>query len=309
LRRQLTTITAYLGLAALTVVLAVTMQQALDILAVRLAGDGASIRRWLSEGDWRVSTFGYLLQRKTGFNLAVFAVTVSVIHGIRYLRLYRAGEVDAALLARQLTESRLAALRQRLQPHFLSNTLNGIAELIREDAGRAEQMVEHLGDLLRAALDADERRLIPLSEECELARSYVELQQLRFEALRVSFDVDPEVAGVLVPPQLLQPAIENAVRFAMQSAMPHVAVRAAAQGPHVVLEVEDSGPGPGATGTVDGTGLSATRARVHAAYGAPFPMALLRGTSGGGLLRFNLPRAALDGADIGGAAHGRHSGG
>ncbi|MDD3937226.1 sensor histidine kinase [Rhodoferax sp.] len=114
-------------------------------------------------------------------------------------------------LSPSLAESRLMALQARIRPHFLFNTLNSVLGLIREDPKRAEAMLENLADLFRAVM-SDSRALVPFSQELELAKAYVAIEEIRFgPRLRVNWSCDPATANALVPPLMLQPLVENAV--------------------------------------------------------------------------------------------------
>jgi two-component system, LytTR family, sensor histidine kinase AlgZ len=114
-------------------------------------------------------------------------------------------------LSPSLAESRLMALQARIRPHFLFNTLNSVLGLIREDPKRAEAMLENLADLFRAVM-SDSRALVPFSQELELAKAYVAIEEIRFgPRLRVNWSCDAALADALVPPLLLQPLVENAV--------------------------------------------------------------------------------------------------
>lgn len=114
-------------------------------------------------------------------------------------------------LSPSLAESRLMALQARIRPHFLFNTLNSVLGLIREDPKRAEAMLENLADLFRAVM-ADTRVLVPFSQELELAKAYVAIEEIRFGTrLRVNWFCDTAPADALVPPLMLQPLVENAV--------------------------------------------------------------------------------------------------
>lgn len=114
------------------------------------------------------------------------------------------------------SEARLMALQARIQPHFLFNSLNSVLSLIRVDPGRAETMLEDLCDLYRSLL-GDSRQLVPLSQELELARTYVQIESIRFgPRLQVHWQCDTAPAQALVPPLLLQPLLENAVRYGVE---------------------------------------------------------------------------------------------
>jgi len=199
----------------------------------------------------------------------VYAAIVALTHAVDFYRWYSDQQVAAATLQADLSEARLRILAAQLQPHFLFNTLNVIAELIHEDPERADGMIVRLGDLLRESMSGVEERGVTLEREVATLRAYVDIQQLRFrDRLHVSFDVAPEVREALVPHFLLQPLVENAIRHGgAGSAQPlHVAVVAtaaeAAGRPRVHLQVADDGAGSGEWRESGGLGLRNVRARL-----------------------------------------------
>jgi two-component system sensor histidine kinase AlgZ len=114
------------------------------------------------------------------------------------------------------TSAKLAELQSRIRPHFLFNTLNTALALVRLDPARAEGVLEDLAELFRVAI-ADNAESVTLGEEVELARRYLAIEQIRFgERLRVSWELDPDAAHARVPPLLLQPLVENAVRHGIE---------------------------------------------------------------------------------------------
>jgi len=109
------------------------------------------------------------------------------------------------------SEARLQALQARIRPHFLFNSMNTIASLIASQPGEAEDAVEDLADLFRASL-SDERRLVPLEDEVDLAARYLRIEALRLgERLNVEWDLEGLSGRVRLPPLTLQPLVENAV--------------------------------------------------------------------------------------------------
>ena len=114
-------------------------------------------------------------------------------------------------------EARLAALRLQLQPHFLFNALNAVSTLVADGRpAEANRMLARLADFLRATLDRRDAVEVPLSEEIAFTRRYLEIEEVRFgDRLRVEVDVDPGARSALVPPMILQPLVENAVRHAV----------------------------------------------------------------------------------------------
>ena len=116
------------------------------------------------------------------------------------------------------TTARLAELQSRIRPHFLFNTLNTALTLVRLDPARAEGVLEDLAELFRVAI-TDSGESVTLAEEVELAKRYIAIEQIRFgKRLQVTWELDPEAGAARVPPLLLQPLVENAVRHGVEPA-------------------------------------------------------------------------------------------
>ena len=116
------------------------------------------------------------------------------------------------------TTARLAELQSRIRPHFLFNTLNTALALVRHDPARAEGVLEDLAELFRVAI-SDSGDAVTLAEEVELAQRYLAIEQIRFgKRMQVSWELDPDAARARVPPLLLQPLVENAVRHGIEPA-------------------------------------------------------------------------------------------
>lgn len=172
--------------------------------------------------------------------------------------------------ARQLAvEARLSSLESRIHPHFLFNTLNSIAALIREDPSRAERTVERLAALLRFSLDSSERRTVPLERELRVVEQYLEIERVRFgERLRYEIAVPEALGSVDVPPLAIQTLVENGVKHAVSTRREGAEIRVAARvdGGRVEIAVSDDGPGfDGAL--VAGHGLDNLRQRLGSLYG------------------------------------------
>src|SRR5205807_9539987 len=146
--------------------------------------------------------------------------------------------------------AQLAALRAQMNPHFLSNSLNSIAQLIRADPDKAEACVERLADIFRYILRRAEKECVPLAEELEMAAAYLEIERARFgERLRVETRVDPSSLQQAIPNLTLQPLVENAVKHGLSLKMGTGTVRIEAEVGNGVLTltVGDDGLGmPGA---------------------------------------------------------------
>jgi signal transduction histidine kinase len=180
---------------------------------------------------------------------------------------------ERELLTQQLVQARtraeLSALRARVNPHFLFNTLNSIAELIPSDPERAEATVHELAHVFRHVLDASGREAVTLGEETACIERYLAIEQVRLgDRLRVRVDVGDEVRGVRIPALLLQPLVENAVKHgvARQTEGGAVEVGARLENDRCVVLVRDTGGGFGNTDG-SGFGLRSVRERLDLFYG------------------------------------------
>jgi two-component system LytT family sensor kinase len=151
------------------------------------------------------------------------------------------------LLRQQLTDAELRALRSQINPHFLFNSLNTIADLIVTNPERAEIMTLRLAKVFRHVLAQSSQPLTSVQDEIEFVRTYLYIEEARFsDRLRVQIDVTPEVATEPIPSLILQPIIENALKhgLAPKPGPCHLWISARAQGNHICLRVEDDGIGP-----------------------------------------------------------------
>jgi two-component system sensor histidine kinase AlgZ len=142
------------------------------------------------------------------------------------------------------TAARLAELQSRIRPHFLFNTLNSAIALVRAEPAKAESVLEDLSELFRHAL-ADSTESVTLGQEIELAQRYLAIEQIRFgDRLQVQWSLDPEADAAKLPPLLLQPLVENAVRHGVEpsAAGAQVKISTARRGSVVVLKVTNSSP-------------------------------------------------------------------
>lgn len=202
--------------------------------------------------------------------LALYGLVAGVSYAIRTRTRLREQERVSARAEALATTARLAALRARVNPHFLFNTLHSLGALVRDDPATDGRAIEDLGELLRYVLDDDGQPTL-LDDEWRFTRRYLDLEQLRFGD---RFDVRSDIAeGALsrpVPRMTLQPLLENAVLHAVEpSTGPvRIEVTAALDGPDLVLTVVDDGPGaagPGGGGA--GTGLRVLHERLRATCG------------------------------------------
>jgi two-component system, LytTR family, sensor histidine kinase AlgZ len=162
------------------------------------------------------------------------------------------------------TTARLAELQARIRPHFLFNSLNSAIALVREDPGKAEALLEDLSELFRHALVSNGDSAT-LSEEVQLARHYLAIEEIRFgERLRVEWSIDPRAGSARVPALFLQPLVENAVKHGVEPSPTGAEVKITTQrrGPVVVIKVTNSVPsGQGKPG--HGVALENVRDRLR----------------------------------------------
>jgi two-component system, LytTR family, sensor kinase len=239
--------------------------------------------------------FRPLLVKTFPFNLLIYGVIISVSHAIDYYRKYHERTVHTLELEKHLTEARLQALLRQLKPHFLFNTLNGIASLMHSDVEAADRMLVRLGELLRITMSHPGQPRTRLSEEIAFIEKYLEIERIRFrDRLSVEFEIDPAVLEAEVPSLLLQPLVENAIRHGIEPhARPGRLVLTARGTPGFIeLTVRDNGAGQPAGGfTREGIGLGNTRARLRELYGDSHRFELANHPEGGLVVRVLLPVA------------------
>jgi signal transduction histidine kinase len=204
--------------------------------------------------------------------LLIYAATLGLGYAVSYYARFREREFRASQLEAQLAQAQLQALKMQLHPHFLFNTLNGIASLVRDNKNRAAvDMLAGLSDLLRYTLENAGKQEVPLKEELEFLELYLGIQQMRFpDRLRVEMRVAPETLDALVPNLILQPIVENAIRHGIsQRPTPGVVgIEASRDGERLRVNVYDDGPGLRPNGGAGGgVGLSNTRERLAQLYG------------------------------------------
>lgn len=220
--------------------------------------------------DYGIMPVRYLMELPQ--QLMIFAVIVVVVNYSEHRRLAHEREIRMRTIERQLAEAQLEALQLQLRPHFLFNALNAISEMVYEDAGKADRMIGRLSVFLRQVLRAGGRNEVPLRDELDLLELYLDIMRARFEdKLECVVDVAKDLERTLVPQLVLQPVVENAVRYGGDpvSGRVWVSVRARRVNGQLSLEVEDGGAAAvpsGANG--HGVGLKNLAARLEGLYGA-----------------------------------------
>jgi two-component system sensor histidine kinase AlgZ len=205
----------------------------------------------------------------------------------------REGRMREELAKRDALQARLDALQARTHPHFLFNSLNGIAALISLDADRAEQAVETLSELMRYAIHSARERMVTLAAELKAVENYLSLERLRYgDRLRVRIEVAAGLQEFEIPPLCLQPIAENAVLhgIATREEGGELSIRAEAQKDFLLLSVEDDGSGPGASShTGTGTAMVDLRARLELLYGGRARLSTGERAGGGYRVELTIP--------------------
>lgn len=211
---------------------------------------------------------------------------------LSYAGAVRASEREAARLRAAAQTAELRALRYQVNPHFLFNTLNSISALVMSGKPRqAEAMILNLATFFRTSLAAEPTEDVPLSEEIAVQQLYLEIEAVRFpERLRPQFDIDPAASSACVPGLILQPLIENAVKYGVAPAKRPVTIRVTARidAGRLHIAVHDDGNGPPApNGT--GVGLRNVRDRLSARFGDAAALAAGKHPDGGYEATLTLP--------------------
>ena len=244
-------------------------------------------------------------------SIMIFLCWAAFYHGIKYYQLLQSEHatlltIEAENREEQLKRSRaesiaqeaqLKMLRYQLNPHFLFNTLNAIASLVEgKRSANANTMIVQLSNFLRYSLENDPIKRVSLAQELDALRLYLNIEQTRFgERLKLNFAIEPEANAVMVPSLLLQPLVENSIKYAIAPMENggEISILAKLNGDHLVVEVSDTGPGvlmsknDKAAGV--GIGLKNTIDRLDTFYGEQYVFQLGASELGGLRIFIRLP--------------------
>jgi two-component system, LytTR family, sensor kinase len=234
--------------------------------------------------------------------LLIYATVVAVTQGALYYQRTRARELQLARIEGQLARARLQALTAQIRPHFLFNTLHTIGQLWRSgQSDDADAVLDQLGSLFSRVQTSTSKLEVPLGEELELVKAYLAIEEARFrDRLRTNVDASGAARDCLVPPLILQPLVENAIRHGVSaiSSAGRVGVSAALENGNLLLTVTDDGPGVGARSSQpgSGTGLRNTRERLAQLYGDDAELRIDSPANGGTVVTVRIPasRGARD---------------
>jgi two-component system, LytTR family, sensor kinase len=230
-----------------------------------------------------------------------FLRTIAAQFGNRLDALHREREAierqsREALLLQQVAEAELRALRAQINPHFLFNSLNTIADLIVRDPPRAEAMTLRLASVFRHVLAHSSRSMTTIREEVEFLRTYLYIEEARFgDRLRVSIDVAPEAAGQSIPSLILQPLVENAMKHGLgpKPGPGSIWISAHMEGDRLCVRIEDDGMGPQSVPTAAPDkchGLTNVAGRLRTLYGDRASVRLDARAGGGACVTVRIPR-------------------
>jgi hypothetical protein len=203
-------------------------------------------------------------------------------------------QTEAARLNEQLMKAQLSALRRQIEPHFLFNTLNSIAGLVREQRNDAAiTTIVELSDFMRRVLADSNRQEVPLAEELDFTRKYLDIQKVRFvERLECTVTVPSELLPAQVPMLILQPMVENAIKHGIAKRSQGGAIRILASRSNgmLTLSVYNDGPSLQASGPINsGIGISNMRTRLQSLYGEAFAFDIRNQAPGGVEVSVSVP--------------------
>ena len=230
-------------------------------------------------------------------NYGIYGLILLLGQVFRYYRRFREGQLRASQLETQLTQAQLQALKMQLHPHFLFNTLHSISALVHRDPDSADAMIARLGDFLRLTLENSGAQEVSLQKELEFLKCYLEIERVRFQdRLTTHLDIEPRALDSPVPNLILQPIVENALRYAVaaRNAPGRIEISAKRDNRSLRIEVRDNGPGLATISKPngrlrEGLGLSNTRARLAQLYGASHRFDISNAPDGGLVVTLEIP--------------------
>lgn len=235
----------------------------------------------------------------------LYLIQFALYHLVQNVQRLRQKERQATELLALAREQQLAALKAQVNPHFLFNTLNSISATLRRDPEQAREMIAKLSDMMRYALEGSDRDLVSLREEIDFTRRYLDLERHRFSdrlEAQVDIDADADALDTPVPPMVLQPLVENALRHGIAPSEEGgaVTVEVATENDRLDVRVEDTGVGPDEedplSDSTDSTGLATTSTRLERTFGPDAALHTAENDPTGFTVCFSIPRNGTDDA-------------
>jgi sensor histidine kinase YesM len=224
----------------------------------------------------------------------VFLVFRSLRYATQFYRDLKTKDLIEERLKTLAAQAELKALKAQINPHFLFNTLNTIAALTHTNPQKAEETIEKLAEMFRYALMSSERGKVSLREELSFTNRYLEIEKVRFdESLRIRQEIERDVDDVLVPPLVLQPLVENAIRHGRgQDGSVDLMIRMTTQEDELAISIADRGPGM----QIDfrsvkgsGVGLRNVDERLRKTYGESYGLEIGSNEPHGAIIAFRIP--------------------
>ena len=247
------------------------------------------LRPWGSRADDRPlrTIFASIFSNDYLLFVILYAAVLAIDYALESRKRLAQRETEAARLSEELSKARLDALRRQLEPHFLFNTLNAVAGLVREERNDdAVTMIARLSDLLRRVLERSDQQEISLGEEMDMLGRYLDIQKMRFsDRLQVAVDVPQELLATRVPSLILQPMIENAIQHGIGRRVEGGAIEIGASRLDGLLTIRVRNDGPSLPADWEqvqrGIGISNVRRRLQSLYGKRCVLDIHNHTAGG----------------------------
>lgn len=218
----------------------------------------------------------------------------SLYVALGYAREVREAERKASRFAQAAQDAELRSLRYQVNPHFLFNTLNSLSSLIITGKPKeAEAMIQNLSNFYRTSLNSDPLEDVTLAEEVDLQRLYLDIEAVRYpERLRTIIDISPELMNQHVPALILQPLVENAIKYAVSRSGRPVTIEIKARQISNMMEISVADDGDPIVNNADGgsgIGLANVRDRLEARYRSAASLQASASPTGGFLVSLTLP--------------------
>ena len=230
-----------------------------------------------------------------GTNITLYVVYFSILHAVRAIGRLRYQKKRAAELLALAQESELSALKAQLNPHFLFNTLNSISALAGDDPEATRSMIRRLAEMLRYAIDSSKRDMVTLKEEIAFTKAYLEIERQRMaDRLEVNWCIDDKAEEELIPPIIIQPLVENAVKhgIAPKELGGRLTITVMHSPEKIDVLVKDDGMGGEPELAINGSngiGLTNTRMRLEKRFGSNASFHAAPDPEGGFISKFSIP--------------------
>jgi LytS/YehU family sensor histidine kinase len=222
----------------------------------------------------------------------IYMITFAVIHTIESLKKLRLKEKQTAELKGLSRQQEIATLKAQLNPHFLFNTLNSINATVTKDPGATRQMIAKLSEMLRYSLDSFEKEQVSIAEELHFVKTYLDLEQRRLgDRLKVDIDMDEKIKDLPVPPMILQPLVENAVKHGIASLEEggYILIHIKQKAETVRFMVKDTGRGIPPDYQSNGIGLRNTNEMLVKRFGKEHQLNITPNEPKGTKVEFSIP--------------------